>query len=290
MGAGKFGVPYGDIIVNKNAIGFGVAIVGQGVGGGFTVQATGLVGDLVITCSNSEFQVSDDGGSTLYTVLNISPDGNGDIPLTSIYAGYFPTNSGLDVGTITLTNANADTEIITVSGTGRVISNLYVVPFGQDGGTSPYLNFPSDWTLPLGGAPGGSEWIIYDQNDLIPFCALSGSSGGAFMIFANGMAITDYSITGPIDTTGQFNIMVDFNQYRQNGVPVMTLDWSSDGVIWNNVAITEVTDDDAWHFFNQIVLPAGASGQATLYLRFGVVGDGTGTFVAIDDLKVSGQS
>jgi len=106
-----------------------------------------------------------------------------------------------------------------------------------------------------------------------------------------------------VSTVGYTGIRLSFQRflgvaYNQSGAPgsrhadYARIEWSGNGTGWSSLFVNSsaVTDAD-WQNVS-INLPAGAAGQATLYLRFGIESDATQESFGwnLDDLKISGNS
>ncbi len=108
----------------------GVPVGGESAIQTYTITAANLTGDVTITGS-AGFLVSTDGTSFTTSVVVAQADGQLSTGKT-IYARSAPSSSGAFSGTITHTSAGADTEVITVSGTGVGVINLTSSPYLQD--------------------------------------------------------------------------------------------------------------------------------------------------------------
>lgn len=166
-----------------------------------------------------------------------------------------------------------------------VYSLPYSQPFGINGTSSPGFdyNLPPQWST-----DSPDDISVYAAFVNIPNCDVTGSSDGPAVNFLNTLGTVEYLVTAPFNTTGLTNITVGWNEFRNAGAPVLTVEWSTDGSTWNAVTYAGVTDDDAWHANTPIVLPAGANNQATLYIRIGQASDGLGGLTGIDDFSISG--
>lgn len=159
--------------------------------------------------------------------------------------------------------------------------------FGQNGslGSGQY-NVPRQWVPSDGGANITSYNLFVAAG--YSNCDVPGSSGGPSLVFVNsGVGSVEIKVR-PVSTIGKTNITVSWNEMRQAGCVNLQMEWSTDLVTWNSIAITEPTADETWYANTPVVLPAGANNKHTLYLKFIQVGDGTGFFTAIDDFRVTG--
>lgn len=162
----------------------------------------------------------------------------------------------------------------------------------------PQYKYPAGWTTPAGDPsdPTTVEWQVYDDGGAAyPYSndvafGLPGASGLRSLAFSNGAPQTEITTTKPFSTIGKTGITLEFLMFIINGAPAMTIEWSDDNLNWNNLAYTPPTADSTWHQVNPIALPVGAENKATIYLKLSVIGNGSGNFLVIDDLRIKGYS
>jgi hypothetical protein len=170
--------------------------------------------------------------------------------------------------------------------------------------------FPSGWSRSTPGS--ASPEFLWTNDNPDDFCQLlvpgsifnsngySGASGGFALLACCGeMVETTASVTlsGQVNTQGYENIRVHFGySYYEvfSSTPAFAMQWSSDGVSWNNINIGAPADNLGTWTLKQLTLPVGAENQSNLRFRFTYdigVGEGSVEWMrAIDDFKVIGDT
>lgn len=173
-----------------------------------------------------------------------------------------------------------------------VLSSVYAFPqvtlYSEDFGIAGNTSFPGNWTTSLTTA----DWVI-DPAVLngggVPDCTVPGSSGNSVMAGADGNSGIQRSVSAAFSTIGCSNITVKWNGYRTTGAPTLSFAISTNGTSFTTIAISDVTTDDAWHALATFTLPVTAENQNSVYLRWSYNGDGSGAFIAFDDILVQGD-
>lgn len=124
-------------------------------------------------------------------------------------------------------------------------------------------------------------------------CDVVGSSG-ANSLFSYALAApgsTQGFYFGPLNASAFTNLQVYWNGARNPGSPILSLSYSTDGVIYNNVPYTDVTNDGSWYALSPVFLPAASYTCPTLYIKleYDMTTGGTGDFFAFDDFVVEGD-
>ncbi len=92
--------------------------------------------------------------------------------------------------------------------------------------------------------------------------------------------------TAAVSTVGYTNITVYYDWRVTHNAATQYLDWSTDGTNWNNgVASINTT---SWLCNQSTVLPSGANGQSTLYIRFRTVSNNINRRGEVDYIKIDG--
>lgn len=96
---------------------------------------------------------------------------------------------------------------------------------------------------------------------------------------------------GPLNATAFTNLQVYWNGIRNAGSPTVDLSYSTDGVIFNNVPFTDVTNDGNWHALSPVFLPAASFTCSTLYIKveYDMATGSVGDFFAFDDFVIEGD-
>jgi hypothetical protein len=138
-----------------------------------------------------------------------------------------------------------------------------------DGSTVP----PTGWGIDL---LGYANITYYLSSGTFPTVApFEGARLVDFKSFSYGTGYTNrLKRTTAISTVGYSNITVDWEWYRDNGYQGYAnegvfIDWSTDGVTWNQAGAIWVrwATTNFWELETQ-ALPAGAANQPTLYVAF----------------------
>jgi hypothetical protein len=124
-------------------------------------------------------------------------------------------------------------------------------------------------------------------------CDVPGSSGANSLIsYALAAAgSTQGFYFGPLNATAFTNLQVYWNGARNPGSPILSLSYSTDGVVYNNVPYTDVTNDGSWYALSPVFLPAASYTCPTLYIKleYDMATGSTGDFFAFDDFVVEGD-
>lgn len=128
------------------------------------------------------------------------------------------------------------------------------------------------------------------------FSGLITASGGANFADGDAGTVTGYyqaDLSG-ISTVGFTNIQVGYIARKTNAHPVtLTFEWSGDGVTWNGITYTDVTNAGTWQAINGgtlISLPPGAGNLTNLRFRWYATRAGINGNYRIDDFHVFGTS
>ncbi|MBY0476956.1 MAG: T9SS type A sorting domain-containing protein [Chitinophagaceae bacterium] len=171
--------------------------------------------------------------------------------------------------------------------TGNAQTVLYTADFGT--GTA----FPTGWSV-TGTQAANIEISTATPSNIynfpISFSAGSNLNDGRTGA-ANGTAII--TVSGVVNTVGYTSVQVLFGaRETANYSGTFLFEWSSDGVVWNPIAFTNVANNSTWQLINAgnwLTLPAGASNQPNLQFRLTMnrTGGGNGNY-SIDDFTVQG--
>jgi subtilisin-like proprotein convertase family protein len=235
-----------------------VTLTNNGTVDATNVTAT-LSGNGITVCTPNQtfgnIPVSGTGSATFEFVIdsNFSPCG-GSI-------GFDITNKTCDQITPAGPNEN-DVFNLTV---GKLTAGGTITLFGPDD-----LGTLNNWTLSNYQAAASST--CHTAAD-----AQSNLNGTSYM-----------TKTTPISTVGYTNITVYYDWRVTNAAATQYLDWSTNGTTWNlGVASINTT---TWLCNQSTVLPAGAEGQATLYIRFRTVSNNATRRGEVDYISITGNS
>ncbi|MDX2173720.1 MAG: PKD domain-containing protein [Bacteroidota bacterium] len=165
---------------------------------------------------------------------------------------------------------------ICFSGYTQVSISGFPEDFGPDIITQPGL--PTGWV----DNPAIGELVVDDVN--VP----GSNSGGNVLLGTNSNNVTQVLKFSSASTIGYSNIFVNWWQYVSTSGPSITVEWSNDNSIWNDISITPSVFD-GWEAPSVGPLPVSAEGQATFFLRFTYSASGTGEIIAIDDVDIQGD-
>jgi len=116
------------------------------------------------------------------------------------------------------------------------------------------------------------------------------SSGGANLaegVSSNTVGTAVATLAGQVNTVGYTSIEVAFgNRATMNYSGVVTLEWSSNGTLWNTISI--IPNTIGWGATGWLSLPLGAQNQSNLRFRFSFVRSDTSGNFRIDDFVVRG--
>lgn len=136
----------------------------------------------------------------------------------------------------------------------------------------------------------GSDWVL-DDTALPVSNGYTGASGSFYYANANAVIGIPQTLTlSGINTTGYSSITIQWGAYAEPGFPIntMTLEWSPNGSVWNNVSFTNVLDNSVWALVPLISLPSGVNNLTNLRLRWTTMSDGSLIPAAIDDITIYG--
>ncbi|PBQ31877.1 hypothetical protein CNR22_08870 [Sphingobacteriaceae bacterium] len=173
-------------------------------------------------------------------------------------------------------------------------TTLYSTTFG----TIANVN-PTGWTFT------GAAMNISINN---PGSGYTGFSGDAYLGEGNSVTFTNTAgnvqTSSPIgtseavlllSTTNYSNVTLSFGMRRSSASysanATYTLAWSTDNITYTDIIFTEPAAG-SWGLVSGsgLTLPAGASNQAALYIRWKFDRTGTGSNIKIDDVTVTGGS
>lgn len=126
------------------------------------------------------------------------------------------------------------------------------------------------------------------------FSGLITASGGANFADGDAGTQTGYyeAVLSGISTVGFTDIKVAYIARKTNAHPVtLNFEWSNDGITWNTISYTDVTNSATWQAINGgnlISLPSGANNQANLRFRWYATRPNTSGNYRIDDFRVLG--
>ncbi len=130
------------------------------------------------------------------------------------------------------------------------------------------FNDPAAPELP-GGWFATSDQILTNASS--PSNGYAGASGGNNLLSRNCNPNGEsraFQVDG-ISTLNYTGLTVSFGHRRTNSfTPAVTLEWSSDGSVWNNIAYNSGSAGTTWSSFTSAPLPAGADNQASLSFRW----------------------
>lgn len=115
----------------------------------------------------------------------------------------------------------------------------------------------------------------------------SGSANLAEGVSSNTVGTAVATLAGQVNTVGYTSIEVAFgNRATMNYSGVVTLEWSSNGTLWNTISI--IPNTIGWGATGWLSLPLGAQNQSNLRFRFSFVRSDTSGNFRIDDFVVRG--
>ncbi|MFH0867466.1 MAG: T9SS type A sorting domain-containing protein [Bacteroidota bacterium] len=193
-------------------------------------------------------------------------------------------------------------ETVAYTTTGR--KNVVLAPNGS--GTATLLtqgfnstSIPAGWASVIVTNPAVPNPILtYVASSTFP--TISTPAEGADYVHFNsytcqaGDQIRLYQTTSNFSTVGYTGITVNFYWHQDNiytNADEVTVQWSANGTTWNNSESymrynSGETGQGSWHTINSL-LPAGAGGQATLYIAF-LFTSGYGNNCDLDGVTVTG--
>ena len=131
---------------------------------------------------------------------------------------------------------------------------------------------PAGWAVDL---VSGSNYTYFNTSGTYPTCSpYDGTRMVEFQSwYASSGTVNRLKRTTPISTVGYTNLAVDFAWYEDPGyagvLDRVEVQWSTNGTTWTTAgtAFNRYNAVAGWKIKNQS-LPAGAQGQATLYIAF----------------------
>ena len=140
--------------------------------------------------------------------------------------------------------------------------------------TSPALSYVASSTSPTVTPEEGSDFVNFNS--------FSCQAGGQIRLYQSSS----------FSTVGYTTITVNFWWYEDNGYNTdndnVTVQWSTNGSTWNNsTSFSRYSATNGWTS-QSVVLPAGANGQATLYIAF-LFTSAYGNNCSLDNVSVTGM-
>ncbi len=173
--------------------------------------------------------------------------------------------------------------------TGNIAAQTTVL-YTQSFGTGS--SFPSGWTA--SGAQSGNL-TVNTASTSTGYTLPSGNlaSGGSNVADGNSTPTVGtcvLTVAGVISTVGASTIKVAYGARKTNAYTgSIVFEWSSDGITWNTISFTDVTNNSTWKAINggtALTLPAGANNQANLRFRWTFTRTNTSGNYRIDDFTV----
>ncbi|NUN08884.1 MAG: T9SS type A sorting domain-containing protein [Ignavibacteriaceae bacterium] len=163
--------------------GFGNVAVGSSSGEqSYTVSATGLSADLVITPPTG-FEVSQSSGSGFVSSLNLTPS-SGIISNTTIYVRFTPGTTGAFSGNITNASSGVTTKNVAVTGNG-----LSAEPAGQAADVTFTAVGENEFTVNWTSGNGTNRIVLVKSGSAVNSNPVDGTSYTANTAFASGTQI-----------------------------------------------------------------------------------------------------
>ncbi len=270
------------IILSESSFSGFSYIVGNGPSAeqSFTVQGTNLTADIsIIPPSNYEISTGS-GGSFSETNPITLTQSSGSVTETTIYVRL---KSELSEGTydnedIICSSAGANNKTVTCNGGVIAVESL---PFSESFGSS---SWPAGWT--------------YDDFTIENSINAGGSAYETELSYSNDVPGTSNITTPPIDTNGETELILAWNQnvsFYESGtgtdfvIQVLT---STDGLTFSNVAWSQTVTADETEL-KQVTLDTGDGiGSGTFYVRWLYYQNNTDVFSFwyIDDISLSADS
>jgi hypothetical protein len=155
--------------------------------------------------------------------------------------------------------------MMALAATGQAQTTLLTESFENGGGV------PAGWSTQV---VSGSSALSFTTSTSWPpgYTAVDGSYLVTFGSFSYITAVNRLLMTSPASTVGYTGLAVDFQWLESTGFvgtpDRVDVEWSTDGVVWNSAeTIQRYNPVQGWKT-KTVLLPAGAEGQATLYLAF----------------------
>jgi len=208
-----------------------------------------------------------------------------------IYTGSSAIATGYEIPTSSTVLMDLTTNAggVTQSGTpsGGTVSTIYTQGFNAA---------PADWTTEIVTDPTGTApAIAYVTSAASTYPTVAFTEGGIGVEFNSwyceaGDQIRLKKTSSPLATTGKTLITVIFDWYVDPGYSssndYVTVQWSSDGITWNNSTSYYRYNYAASWVTQNCILPSGAENQATLYIAF-LFTSVYGNNCHLDNLKVN---
>ncbi len=158
---------------------------------------------------------------------------------------------------------------------------IYSTDFGTTSGT-----FPLGWS-------SSNSTNGFAASTVAASAGYSGASGSVNARFMNTGAAAVHTLVynNSLSTLGYQNVRVSWAcRTTATFVQPVSLEWSTDGVLWNVVLFTQTPANTDWTFANgglPVVLPIGAGNISNLRLRWSIAVSNDGNY-QIDDVLVEG--
>ena len=164
--------------------------------------------------------------------------------------------------------------------------NAQVILFSEDfdGVTEPVL--PASTNLTAGTTDNIETFSSY------PCDVVGSSASNALFSYALASPGSTQGFSfGPLNATAFTNLQVYWNGARNAGSPTLILSYSTDGIVYNSVSFTDVSNDGNWHALSPVFLPAASYTCATLYIKieYDMATGSVGDFFAFDDFVIEGD-
>ena len=183
------------------------------------------------------------------------------IPMNGYLFRCVITNSCLDI-------VNSTSALLTVNPlpTPTITSPPLLTESFENGGA-----LPPTWSLETI-VPNNTVDFVNSSSFPPGFTAYQGTWMVRFDSYLAGNGVVRLKKTTPVSTIGYSNVDVSFAWLESSSFPVsndrVDIEWSLDGTTWSSAgSFTRYNPVAGWKIKSQI-LPAGASGQATLYIAF----------------------
>jgi PKD repeat protein len=137
---------------------------------------------------------------------------------------------------------------------------------------------------------GNLDWVV--DNSFFPTSNGYATATGNFYLWGadGGDFGTVESITYTVSTLAFANLTVQWGAYKDDpAFPAITLEYSTDGATFTSIGgWTDVVGNSTWALVGPVTIPAAASNQPVVYLRWSWTDDGNSIDYLFDDILVSG--
>jgi len=164
----------------------------------------------------------------------------------------------------------------------------FPVDFGPDLISVPSLSNVVGWTTTVTGAGE----IVLEEVDPATGGAWASFGGGNALLLANsnvGLQTVQY---GTVSTQGWGNVQINWEQLNNTGAgstPIVTAEYSGDGITWFNIPYVNNPNDDIFYFNFSNFAGGEMDNQTSLYIRFQYTGNSANEYVAIDNVNIVGD-